>query len=54
VGSCDQEGVYSNVAARHPEAAVIVPPRSTAVPGDTGRITSTEVVEIPTPVGRWA
>jgi len=27
----DQEGVYASVAARHPEAAVIVPPRSSAV-----------------------
>jgi hypothetical protein len=28
----DQDGVYREVAARHPEAAVIVPPRSSAVP----------------------
>ena len=31
-GAYDQEGVYAGVAARHPEAAVIVPPRSSAVP----------------------
>ena len=31
-GAYDQEGVYSGVAARHPEAAVIVSPRSSAVP----------------------
>jgi hypothetical protein len=31
-GAYDQEGVYASVAARHPEAAVIVPPRSSAVP----------------------
>ena len=31
----DQEGVSAAVAARHPEAAIIVPPRSTAVPSDT-------------------
>ena len=30
-GAYDQEGVYASVAARHPEAAVIVPPRCTAV-----------------------
>src|SRR4028119_2336098 len=31
-GAYDQEGVYAGVAERHPEAAVIVPPRTTAVP----------------------
>ncbi len=31
-GGYDQDGVYAGVAERHPEAAVIVPPRSTAVP----------------------
>jgi hypothetical protein len=30
-GAYDQEGVYASVAEHHPEAAVIVPPRSTAV-----------------------
>src|SRR3954451_3141169 len=29
-GAYDQESVYSGVAERHPEASVIVPPRSTA------------------------
>ena len=29
-GGYDQERVYDSVAARHPEAAVIVPPRATA------------------------
>src|SRR5436190_15786690 len=33
-GAYDQDGVYSAVAARHPEAAVIVPPRSNAVPSE--------------------
>ena len=28
----DQDGVYATVAERHPEAAVIVPPRNAAVP----------------------
>jgi hypothetical protein len=30
-GAYDQAGIYSTVAERHPEADVIVPPRSTAV-----------------------
>src|SRR6476660_1965611 len=34
-GAYDQEGVAAAVAARHPEAVVIVPPRSTAVPSET-------------------
>jgi len=31
----DQDRVSTAVAARHPEAAIIVPPRSTAVPSET-------------------
>ncbi len=34
-GAYDQEGVAATVAERHPEAAIIVPPRSTAVPSET-------------------
>ena len=34
-GAYDRAGVYDSVAERHPEAAVIVPPRTTAVPSDT-------------------
>src|SRR3954453_13340373 len=34
-GAYDQDGVYASVAARHPEAEVIVPPRATAVPSQT-------------------
>ena len=30
-GGYDQDRIYASVAARHPEAAVIVPPRATAV-----------------------
>jgi hypothetical protein len=33
-GGYDRERVYASVAARHPEAAVIVPPRATAVPSE--------------------
>src|SRR3982750_160625 len=41
-GAYDQEGVAAAVAARHPEAAVIVPPRSTAVPSDTAETAPTQ------------
>ena len=34
-GAYDQDGVYCEVAARHPDSAVIVPPRSNAVPSAT-------------------
>ncbi len=41
-GAYDQEGIYGNVAKRHPEADVIVPPRSTAVPSDMAESTPTQ------------
>src|SRR4051812_2599727 len=41
-GAYDQEGVYASVAQRHPEAAVIVPPRSTAVPSKTAETAPTQ------------
>src|SRR3954463_1594147 len=41
-GAYDQEGVAAAVAERHPEAAVIVPPRSTAVPSETAATTPTQ------------
>src|SRR3954464_15261299 len=34
-GAYDQDGVSASVAERHPEAAVVVPPRATAVPSET-------------------
>src|SRR5213075_300640 len=40
-GAYDQDGVYGEVAARHPDAAVIVPPRSTAVPSPTAEAAPT-------------
>ena len=43
-GAYDQEGVYGGVAARHPEAAVIVPPRSSAVPSATAETTPTTIL----------
>jgi hypothetical protein len=41
-GAYDQDGVYASVAERHPEAAVIVPPRSTAVPSETAETAPTQ------------
>ncbi|HEX3399228.1 MAG TPA: IS5 family transposase, partial [Acetobacteraceae bacterium] len=40
-GAYDQDGVYGEVAARHPDAAVIVPPRSSAVPSKTAETAPT-------------
>lgn len=40
-GAYDQDGVYREVTARHPEASVIVPPRSSAVPSDTAETAPT-------------
>ena len=36
-GAYDQDGVYGEVIARHSEASVVVPPRSSAVPSDTAQ-----------------
>ncbi len=41
-GAYDQEGVTAAVAERHPEAAIIVPPRSTAVPSETAATAPTQ------------
>jgi hypothetical protein len=41
-GAYDQAGIYSTVAKRHPEADVIVPPRSTAVPSDLAESAPTQ------------
>ncbi len=40
-GAYDRDDVYAEVAARHPEAAVVVPPRSSAVPSDTAETAPT-------------
>ena len=40
-GAYDQEGVYASVADRHPDALVIVPPRSSAVPSETAETAPT-------------
>jgi hypothetical protein len=41
-GAYDRDDVYGAVAARHPDAAVIVPPRSSAVPSDTAETAPTQ------------
>jgi len=41
-GAYDQESVSNAVAERHPEAAIIVPPRSTAVPSETAETAPTQ------------
>src|SRR4051794_37561891 len=41
-GAYDQEGVYASVGERHPEAAIIVPPRSIAVPSQTAESAPTQ------------
>jgi Transposase DDE domain len=41
-GAYDRDDVYAAVAARHPDAAVIVPPRSSAVPSDMAEAAPTQ------------
>ena len=41
-GAYDRDDVHAEVAARHPGAAVIVPPRSGAVPSDTAETAPTQ------------
>ena len=41
-GAYDQDGVYASVAERNPEAAVVVPPRATAVPSQTAERAPTQ------------
>jgi len=41
-GAYDQQGVSAAVGERHPEAAIIVPPRSSAVPSETAETTPTQ------------
>jgi hypothetical protein len=41
-GAYDRDDVYAAVAARHPAAAVVVPPRANAVPSETAEITPTQ------------
>src|SRR3954447_25307782 len=41
-GAYDQESVYADVAERHPDADVVVPPRSTAVPSESAETAPTQ------------
>jgi len=41
-GAYDWDSVYDEVAARHPEAAVVVPPRANAVPSRTAETAPTQ------------
>ena len=41
-GAYDQDGVTASVIERHPEAAIIVPPRANAVPSDTAATAPTQ------------
>src|SRR3954465_8200958 len=41
-GAYDRDDVYAVVAARHPAAAVVVPPRANAVPSDTAETAPTQ------------
>ncbi len=41
-GAYDQDRVYAGVAERHPQAAVVVPPGSTAVPSDAAETAPTQ------------
>ena len=40
-GAYDQDGVYGQVAGRHLEASVVVPPRSSSVPSETAQTAPT-------------
>ena len=41
-GAYDRDDVYAEVAARHPAAAVVVPPRGNAVPSEAAETTPTQ------------
>jgi DDE family transposase len=41
-GAFDRDDVHAEVAARHPDAAVVVPPRSGAVPSDAAETAPTQ------------
>jgi hypothetical protein len=41
-GAYDRDAVYAEVTARHPDAAVVVPPRANAVPSETAETAPTQ------------
>ncbi len=52
-GAYDQDRVYAGVAQRHPEAAVVVPPRCRATPPRAHRRSATATSSIPPSTGAW-
>jgi hypothetical protein len=42
-GAYDSEAVYDAVAEHHPQAAVIIPPRATAIPNETTQRSATAI-----------
>ena len=42
MGSYDRDDVYAEVTARHPDAAVVVPPRASAVPSEAAETAPTQ------------
>jgi transposase len=53
-GAYDGEAVYDAVAERHPQAAVIIPPRTTAIPNETTRTQRDRHLEVIRKHGRMA
>ena len=41
-GAYDQEGVTTSISSRHPDAVIVVPPRSTAVPSEAAETAPTQ------------
>jgi hypothetical protein len=41
-GAYDRDDVYAEVTARHPDAAVVVPPRASAVPSEAAETAPTQ------------
>ena len=56
-GAYDRDDVYAEVAARHPAAAVVVPPRANAVPSDSReprRRSATGICDASRSAAAWA
>jgi Transposase DDE domain len=52
-GAYDQGQVYSSVAARHPDATIIAPPRSTGVPAKRHPPNATAIFKSLLSTGAW-
>ena len=56
-GAYDRDDVYAEVAARHPAAAVVVPPRANAVPSESPRSrrrSATGIYDVSPSAAAWA